>query len=66
MKKVTVRFTVSTNNNIYWATSMKAMIAFCTQHDFSIMRDDYMTPSITDQNKAEKCGRGVYCILDRD
>lgn len=62
MKKViTLRFTVMTNSNIYWATSLKAAASFCKQNDFVIERDWDMTPSISEQNKLLKCGRGVYC-----
>jgi hypothetical protein len=64
MKNVTLRFTVYTNNNVYWATSLKAAVSYCKKHDFVIDRDWDMTPSIGEQNKAEKCGRGVYCILE--
>ena len=53
MKKVTVRFTVMTNNNVYWATSLKAAVSFCKANDFVINRDWYMTPSITDQNQTK-------------
>jgi hypothetical protein len=66
MKNVTVRFTVMTNNNIYWATSLKAAVSFCKANDFVINRDLNMTPNVTEQNIAEKCGRGVYCILDKE
>ena len=52
-----------TNNNVYWATSLKAAVSFCKANDFVIDRDWDMTPNITDQNTAKKCGRGVYCIL---
>jgi hypothetical protein len=66
MKNVTVRFTVIRNNNVYWATSLKAAVSFCKANDFVIDRDWNMHPSITEQNTAEKCGRGVYCILDKE
>ena len=66
MKKVSVRFTVSTNNNVYFATSLKAAVSFCNAHDLVIQNDRTHTPSITERNTAEKCGRGVFCILDRD
>ncbi len=66
MKKVTVRFTVMTNDNIYFATSHKAKASFCKENDFVISRDfDIKATSITEQNTAEKCGRGVYCILEK-
>lgn len=55
-----------TNNNVYWSTSLKAAVSFCKANDFVIDRDWNMTPSITEQNAAEKCGRGVYCILDKE
>jgi hypothetical protein len=61
--KATVRFTVMTNSNVYWATSLKAAVSFCKANDFVIDRDWNMTPSITEKNTAKKCGRGVYCIL---
>jgi hypothetical protein len=64
MKNVTVRFTVTTNDNIYFATSHKAKYSFCKQNDFVVDRDwDINATSITEQNTAEKCGRGIYCIL---
>lgn len=66
MKNVTVRFTVMTNNNVYLSTSLKAAVSFCKANDFIIDRDWNMTPSITEQNTAEKCGRGVYCVLDKE
>ena len=62
MKNVTLRFTVMTNENIYWATSLKAAVAFCKKHDFQISRDWELAPSISDKNKAEKAGRGVWCV----
>ena len=63
MKKVNVRFTVTTNCNIYFATSQKAMVSFCKKYDFCIDRDwGIDAVSITQQNQAEKCGRGIYCI----
>ena len=65
MKKAKVRFTVMTNNNVYWATSLKSAVSFCKANDFVINRDWNMTPNITEQNTAKKCGRGVYCILDK-
>lgn len=65
MKRVQVRFTVSTNDNIYWATSEKAAQWFRKENDLVVMREDYMTPSISDQNVAEKCGRGVWVIADK-
>jgi hypothetical protein len=65
MNKVTVRFTVMTNNNIYWATSLKSAVWFCNQNDMVIDKDLYITASITERNTAEKCGRGIYCILDK-
>jgi hypothetical protein len=65
MKNVNVRFTVMTNNNVYFATSLKAAISFCKKNDFVIDRDwNVDSISITEQNKAEKCGRGVYWIVD--
>lgn len=66
MKKVEVRFTVMTNNNVYWSTSLKAAVSFCKANDFVIDRDWNMAPSIMEQNTAEKCGRGVYCIIDKE
>lgn len=65
MKKVTVRFTVMTNRNTYFASSMKSAVSFCKANDFVIHRDwDIQATSITERNTAQKCGRGVWCILD--
>lgn len=65
MKNVTVRFTVMTNNNVYWATSLKAAASFCKANDFVINRDWNMTPSKTEKKAAIKCGRGVWGIPDK-
>ena len=66
MKNATVRFTVMTNRNVYFASSMKAAVSFCKANDFVISRDwDIETTSITERNTAVKCGRGVWCILDQ-
>jgi hypothetical protein len=65
MKNVTIRFTVMTNSNLYFATSILTANAFCKKNDLVIDRDwDINSVSIKQQNIAEKCGRGVYCILD--
>jgi len=67
MKNVQLRFTVMTNQNVYWATSLKSAVSFCKQNDFVIKTEEWdMIPSINEQNSAKKCGRGVYCILDEN
>lgn len=54
-----------TNNNVYWATSLKAAASFCKANDFVINRDWNMTPSKTEKKVAIKCGRGVWGIPDK-
>ena len=61
MKNLTIRFTVMNNNNIYFATSLKAAVVFCNKNRFHLnFEGEDITPNFT------KCGPGVYCILDEN
>lgn len=65
MTNLEIRFTTSVNNNIYFATSEKAMIAFNKKYDLPIDRSwNINVLSISQQNRIEKIGRGVYVILE--
>lgn len=64
MKKVTVRFTVNENDNIYFATSHKHKADFCEENGFTVSKDyDITRTSIGERNAAYKRGNGVWCIV---
>ena len=69
MKNVNFKFTVSTNANIYFATTLNAIVRFCKKHDFVVTKfaamDYYSYLSFTyDKKHIIKCGRGIYGIID--
>ncbi len=64
MKNVRFRFYVANNCNTYYATSFKAILSFCKKHDFVVTHWYTYLPFTEERKAAERCGRGVYCIID--
>ena len=64
MKNVNVKFKVATNSNTYYATSLKAAQSFCKKNDFVMTSWYTYLPMTCEKKVAQKCGRGVYCILE--
>ena len=64
MKNLKVKFKVSTNSNVYYATSIKAAASFCKKNNLVMIQDWDVNPSTTEKNAAVRCGHGVYCISE--
>ncbi|MEM3714426.1 MAG: hypothetical protein QXF82_05700 [Nitrososphaeria archaeon] len=66
MKNLKWKFYVTTNNNTYYATSLKAIASFCRKNDFVL--SDYYTylPLICEKKQMSKCGWGVWGIPDNN
>jgi hypothetical protein len=66
MKNQKLFFKVTTNRNIYYATSLKKAERFCKKNDFVIINYWNASPTLAEKKSAKKCGWGVYCILDNN
>lgn len=63
MKNIKVKFTVSTNYNFYYATSLKAAHSFCNKNNLVVLNYWFHYPTLTEKKSAVKCGRGVWVII---
>lgn len=64
MKNVQFKFKVTSNNNTYYATSLKAISSYCKLNDLVLTDYYHHFPIFWERKSAHKCGRGIYCILD--
>ena len=57
-----IKFTVATNSNSYFASSLKSAITFCTKHDFVLWRDTSisLTKKELEAEGIEKVDRGIW------
>ena len=63
MKNVTLRFTVSNNENIYFATSLYTAVNFCKKNDLCLW-DEIQIDKISENEKCfiQKIERGIYFL----
>lgn len=66
MKNQKLFFKVTTNSNVYYATSLNVAERFCKKNDFIIINYWNTSPTLAEKKAAIKCGWGVYCILDNN
>ena len=66
MRNVTLKFTVSNNENSYFATSLKTAVNFCKKNDLCLW-DETQVDKIEENEKdfIQKIDRGIY-FLDTD
>ena len=66
MKNTKFKFTVFTNYNFYYSTSLQAAKSFCNKNNLVILNYWNHIPTLAEKKSAQKCGRGVYCIQDNN
>lgn len=66
MKNLNWKFKVATNDNTYYATSLKAINCFCRKNDFVLTEYYTYLPFTCEKRLMVRCGWGVYCIPDNN
>lgn len=64
MKILNWKFKVATNDNTYYATSLKAINCFCRKNDFVLTEFYTYLPLTCEKKQMVKCGWGVYGITE--
>jgi hypothetical protein len=66
MKNLNWKFKVATNDNTYYATSLKAINHFLRENDFVLTEYYPYIPLTCEKKIMQKCGWGVWGISDTE
>ena len=66
MRNVKFKFYVTTNDNTYYATSLKAINCFLRKNGLVITLFYPYLPLQCEKKQMQRCGWGVYGILDNN